>query len=214
MTRILSVAAHTPDPRVLAQAADVVLRGGVIVYPTETLYGIGANAGNAEAVSRVAQVKRRKESKPILAIVDSREMLGRLAALIPDSAVPVMEKFWPGPVTIVFKAHKGLPVELTQGTGTVGVRIPSSNVCLELLRHCGCPLTSTSANRSGEPAHRSMEEIKEALYEGVDLFIDAGPLPDSKPSTIITVATEPPQLVREGAISFDALRHVLPTLVR
>jgi L-threonylcarbamoyladenylate synthase len=198
----------------LVAAFDVIRTGGVIVYPTETLYGIGADATNAAAVRKVLQVKKRKDTKPILVIVHSVKMLRQLVAEIPASAERLMTEFWPGPLTLVFKASRELPEEVTQGSGTVGVRIPSNAFCLELLRRCNCPLTSTSANISGEPIHRTIGEIKKALDERIDLFIDAGVLPESKPSTVVSVVPENPKLIREGVISFESLRKVVPTIER
>jgi L-threonylcarbamoyladenylate synthase len=160
----------------------------------------------------VIAAKKRKDNKPILVIIHSVENLDELVAEIPSVARVLMKQFWPGPLTIVFKAKPGLPFELTQGSGTIGVRIPSNTFCLELLRRCGCPLTSTSANISGEPVHRTIAEIRTALNEGVDLFLDAGTLPVSKPSTLISVAESSPTMLREGVISFEETCAVLPDI--
>ncbi|HXG00866.1 MAG TPA: L-threonylcarbamoyladenylate synthase [Bacteroidota bacterium] len=198
----------------LEEASNVIQGGGVIVYPTETLYGIGADALNATAVQKVLAAKKRKDDKPLLAIVHSREMLCRIAASIPETAERLMEAFWPGPLTLIFVASADVPKELTQSTGTIGVRIPSHRFCLDLAERCGCPITSTSANISGEPVHRTIEEIRQALNEGIDLFVDAGTLPESKPSTVVSVVHDPPRLLREGVIDLDRLRTVLPTIQR
>lgn len=214
MSRILKVNAVAPEESAISEAAEVVQKGGVIVYPTETLYGIGADARNPAAVQKIIQAKKRKEHKPILVIVHSVEMLRQLVAETPASAEQLMKQFWPGSLTLVFKAIRGIPKELTQGSDTIGVRIPSNTFCLELLRRCNCPLTSTSANISGEPVHRSINEIKQALNEGIDLYIDAGVLPQSKPSTVVSVVGENPKLIREGIISFESLQAVVPTIIR
>ncbi len=198
----------------LVAAFDVIRTGGVIVYPTETLYGIGADATNSAAVRKVLQIKKRKDTKPILVIVHSVEILQQLVAEISASAERLMTEFWPGPLTLVFKALREIPEEVTQGSGTVGVRIPSNAFCLKLLRRCNCPLTSTSANISGEPVHRTIDDIKQALDEGIDLYIDAGVLPETKPSTVVSVVPENPKLIREGVISFESLRKVVPTIER
>jgi len=211
---LLHLNSEEVEESTLVAAFDVIRTGGVIVYPTETLYGIGADATSSAAVRKVLQVKKRKDTKPILVIVHSVEILQLLVAEIPASAERLMTAFWPGPLTLVFKALRGIPEEVTQGSGTVGARIPSNAFCLELLRRCNCPLTSTSANISGEPIHRTIDEIKKALDEGIDLFIDAGVLPESKPSTVVSVVPENPKLIREGVISFDSLRKVVPTIER
>ena len=214
MSLLLHLNSEEVEESTLVAAFDVIRTGGVIVYPTETLYGIGADATNSAAVRKVLQVKKRKDTKPILVIVHSVEILQLLVAEIPASAERLMTEFWPGPLTLVFKALREIPEEVTQGSGTVGARIPSNAFCLELLRRCNCPLTSTSANISGEPIHRTIDEIKKALDEGIDLFIDAGVLPESKPSTVVSVVPENPKLIREGVISFDSLRKVVPTIER
>ncbi len=205
---------NNPDEQVLAAASEVIAGGGVIIYPTETLYGIGADATNAAAVQRVYAVKKRKEEKPVLVLVHSKEMLRRIVAAIPESAKRLMEAFWPGPLTMVFLASEMIPNEITQSTGTVGVRIPSSTFCLKLVERCDCPLTSTSANISGEPVHRTIEQIQAALHEGVNLYIDAGTLPESKPSTVVSVVHDPPKLLREGVIDVAQLREILPHIQR
>ncbi len=214
MSLLLHLNSEEVEESTLVAAFDVIRTGGVIVYPTETLYGIGADATSSAAVRKVLQVKKRKDTKPILVIVHSVEILQLLVAEIPASAERLMTEFWPGPLTLVFKALREIPEEVTQGSGTVGARIPSNAFCLELLRRCNCPLTSTSANISGEPIHRTIDEIKKALDEGIDLFIDAGVLPESKPSTVVSVVPENPKLIREGVISFDSLRKVVPTIER
>jgi L-threonylcarbamoyladenylate synthase len=214
VSRTLAIKGETAERSVLAEAARVVAAGGVIVYPTETLYGIGAHALDPAAVRKVIGAKKRLQNKPILVIIDSRETLGQLAAEIPSSATALMDAFWPGPLTLVFHARPGLPSELTQGSETIGVRIPSSKFCRELLGHCGVPLTSTSANVSGEAVHRTIVEIQSALNEGIDLFIDAGTLPPSHPSTVVSVVSSFPKLIRQGVISFEEIQKVVPQVVR
>ncbi|MBX2990004.1 MAG: threonylcarbamoyl-AMP synthase [Bacteroidetes bacterium] len=212
MNRILSVSYDVPEHEVLDDAATVVLNGGVIVYPTETLYGIGADATNATAIRNVVKAKRRSDERPILVIIHSRDLLKNLVAGIPDFAEQLMQHFWPGPLTLVFKSAHGVPPELTRGSGTIGVRIPSNTFCLELLTRCNRPLTSTSANISGEPVHRTVDEIRLVMTDGIDLYIDAGRLPESKPSTVVSVVGKKPKLLREGVIPFDVLQEVLPAI--
>lgn len=211
---VLKLRLVSPEESVLTAAADVIRAGGVLVYPTETLYGIGADALNPSAIAKVIAAKKRNESKPILILAHSIPMVRTLVAEIQHSAYSFMEGFWPGPLTIVFKAARNIPAEITQGSGTIGIRIPSSKFCIELLKRCGCPLTSTSANISGEPVHRTIEEIHRALTAGIDLYIDAGSLPESKPSTVISVVNHPPKLIREGVISFETLQTVVPQTIR
>lgn len=213
-SKILKVTLDSPEESVIASAADVIRKGGVIVYPTETLYGIGADARNALAVRKVIAAKRRQDVKPILALVDSLEMMQMLTVEIPETALALMKRFWPGALTIVVKAAGHVPEEVTQGSGTIGIRIPANKFCIELLKMCACPITSTSANVSGEAVHRTIEGIRRALDAGIDLYVDAGTLPESKPSTVISIVDDPPKLIREGVISFEQIQAVVPQITR
>ncbi len=210
----LSVDPVRPQDGSLVLAAEVIQAGGIVVYPTETLYGIGANAWNPKAVKRVQEIKKREEPKPILVLVQSIEEAAGLSQEILPGARAFMDAFWPGPLTLVLKAANGLPEELTRGRGTIGVRIPSSTVSLRLLALCGCPITSTSANVSGAPAPGTIEKIERDLGPGIDLFLDAGVIPVRKPSTVLDVSGTRPRLLREGEIPYSQLLTISPTIDR
>jgi L-threonylcarbamoyladenylate synthase len=211
MNRVLRIDGEHPDEAVVTQAANIVRNGGIIVYPTETLYGIGADGRNPAAIRKVQQAKQRRESKPILVIVGSVDILVPLVLDITPNASLLMNAFWPGPLTMVFSASTAVPSELTLGTGTIGIRIPSNPFCLSLLEKAGVPLTSTSANLSGEQPARRIEQIEKQL-SGIDLFIDAGELPESQASTVIDVTGSSPKILRQGAVSLDCLRAVVPEI--
>jgi L-threonylcarbamoyladenylate synthase len=211
MSESVAVDVNYPDASVLKRAADVIRSGGLIVYPTETLYGIGADATNASAIRKVHKAKQRQEAKPILVIVDSQEMLHELVDTVSEPAKRLMERFWPGPLTLVFRASSLVPNELTQGGRTIGVRIPSSNLCLKLLAETRVPLTSTSANVSGEAPERTVEQIRRHL-SGIDLYLDAGELPESLPSTVVNVSFVVPRVLRIGIIRPAQLRQVVPDI--
>ncbi len=213
MALTLAVDREQPADRPLVLAAEVIQAGGVIVYPTETVYGIGANAWDGTAIAKVRALKRRTDQKPILVIVGSRDQLASVVDGITPLAERCMDAFWPGPLTLVFKASTRVPDLLSRGTGTIGVRIPSSPVCLRLLALAGCPLTSTSANLSGMPTLHTVSEIRQVIPLGIDLVLDAGVLPPSEPSTVLDVTTAQPRLLRAGAVSEARLREVVPTLV-
>lgn len=212
MALTLSVSLDAPEDKPLVLAAEVIQAGGLIVYPTETIYGIGSNALHRRGIKRIHALKRRTEQRPILVLVPTIESVLPLVERIPLTGRKFMEAFWPGPLTLVFSASRTLPEELTQGRGTVGIRIPSCILCLRLLELCECPITSTSANLSGEAPLSSIEEMKKVLTPGIDLYLDAGVLPPSKPSTVVDVSEDIPRLVREGAVSADALRAVVPDI--
>lgn len=205
----VSIRLDRPDPEVVARAAALIKAGGVIVYPTETLYGVGADAGNVAALRRVFDLKGREGGKPLLVIVDDFERLQPFVRSVTAESRLLMDAFWPGPLTLVFKASSGVAAELTAGTGTIGARVPSNDFCQALVRVCGGPVTSTSANRAGERTPDSVIEIRRVFPEGVDLFIDAGTLPSSAPSTVVDVSSSPPRLVREGAVRWDLIERTL-----
>jgi L-threonylcarbamoyladenylate synthase len=213
MTVILPIDLLAPAGEVLRRAADTVCSGGLIVYPTETVYGLGADALSNDAVRRVAAAKGRGGKKPILVIVHSRGAMEPLVKGISQAAESLMAAFWPGPVTLVFRAGKVLPEGITGGTGTVGIRIPSSVVCRRLVEMVGGPVTSTSANVSGRTVPGTVAEIEAALGPRVDLFLDGGALPPGPPSSVVDVSTDPPVLLREGALPAHRLRSVVPALV-
>lgn len=210
----LKIDQKNPPDQALVLAAEVIQAGGVVVYPTETVYGIGANAWNSGAVLRVQEIKHRAQPKPILVVVDSVEAASGVTDEVTPLARRFMERFWPGPLTLVMRASTLLPKSLTLGRGTIGVRIPSNPVCLRLLTLCACPLTSTSANISGETTAATAEEIERELGPGVDLYLNAGALLVSTPSTVLDVTGDRPRLLREGAISFDQLTSVSPFIDR
>jgi L-threonylcarbamoyladenylate synthase len=209
MAHTIKVDRLHPDPSVLSRAAEVVRDGGIIVYPTETVYGIGSGAFQAGAIKRLHALKRRNEPKPLILLVGHSEEIPPLVREIPAPARVLMETFWPGPVTLLFSAAPGLPEELTQGRGTIGIRIPSSDLCLRLLALCGVPLTSTSANLAGEAPLRSIGEMISLFPAGVDLYLDAGELPPSRSSTVVDVSRGTPSIVREGAIPSEEIFRTL-----
>lgn len=210
----LNIDTHSPSDRTLVLAAEVIQAGGVIVYPTDTLYGLGANAWNAGAAARVAGIKKRPEDKPVLVLVHSAGAALGLTDEVTDAARALIASLWPGPLTLVFRCGTHVPPSVTGNSGKIGVRVPASRTCVRLSELSGCPLISTSANISGEPAQGSVQEIERSLGPGVDLFIDGGILPASLPSTIVDVSDPVPRLVREGAIAYDDLKHIVPTILR
>lgn len=213
MSLVLKVDAAQPEDKPMVLAAEVIQAGGVIVYPTETLYGIGANAWDGVAIAKVRAIKQREGQKPILVVIKDNEQLASLTNEVSNEAQALIARFWPGPLTMVFTATKQVPDLLSQGSGTIGVRIPSSPFCLRLLALCGCPLTSTSANLSGGPILHSVMEIRRAIPRGVDLFLDAGELRPTLPSTVLDVTVSPPRILRSGAVPLADLRKVIPAIV-
>lgn len=209
MAKTLKIDPVQPDFDALCTVAHEILHGRVIIYPTDTVYGIGADACNSLAVERVFEIKKRDPGKPILILVNSVEMASRLVASIPDYARALIAKFWPGPITLVFRASPSLPVRLTGGTGAIGIRYPQHLFCLKVLQICNRPITSTSANISGEEQPLSLDEIAKTFDPRVDLIVDAGDLLSTQPSTVLDVTGFSPKLLREGAIPYESLKPYL-----
>ena len=186
----------------VAEAAEVLRAGGVIVFPTDTLYGLGADALSDEAVEKIARIKGRDENKPIHAIVSDTRMMARYAEINPGGK-KLAEKFFPGPLTIIFKKRERLISGIAKHIATIGIRIPDNDFCIEMARAFDGPVTATSANRAGEVPQRSLNAILAQLGDAaqeIDLVFDAGELPSSLPSTVIDVSKGEMAILREGAI--------------
>ncbi|MFM8552170.1 MAG: L-threonylcarbamoyladenylate synthase [Nitrospiraceae bacterium] len=195
----------------LDEADRLVQAGGVMALPTESFYAIGAPVGpapaQAEAIARVCRIKGRADGKPLLVLIADESQLLSLVADVPCAARVLMQRLWPGPLTIVFPAAEGLPDDLTAGTGTVGVRWSACPLLREVLRRTG-PLTGTSANRSGAPPARTAEEVDLALGADLDLILDGGPTPAAQPSTVVDVGG-PLRVLREGPITKVQIAAIL-----
>lgn len=185
----------------LAAAARVLWEGGLVAFPTETFYGLGANALDPEAVARVFRAKGRPADKPLLVLVDSLAMATEVAAEIPRRARELIARYWPGPLTLILPARPGVPAALTAGTGTVGVRVPGHPLALALVRAAALPITAPSANPHGGRSPRTAAEVVAAIGARVDLVLDGGPTPGGLPSTVLDVTVAPPRIVRAGAVA-------------
>ena len=181
--------------------SQVILQGGVAAFPTETFYGLGADARNEEALQKIFQIKGREENKPLLLLIADRDWLSGLVRNIPPAAGRLMEKFWPGPLTLVFEASPRLSALLTGGTGTVGVRLSPHPVAQALIRAVGRAITATSANLSGQPSASVAAEVFRALGNRVDAILDGGQTPGGLGSTVLDVSSPAPRIIRRGVIS-------------
>jgi L-threonylcarbamoyladenylate synthase len=205
--QIIGVDAHSSDvPR---RAVQVLREGGLVAFPTDTFYALGARADDEAAVARVIAAKRRPPTEPMPVLVADRDQWRALVTGLPDAAVRLADRFWPGPLTIVCPRATYLPPALTGGRDTVGVRQPNAPVALGLCRALGMPLVGTSANLHGMPAPVIASQVALDLGDAVDLILDGGRCPVGRPSTVIDVTRTPPVILRAGAISAEALRQVL-----
>jgi L-threonylcarbamoyladenylate synthase len=188
--------------------AAVLRRGGVVAYPTETFYGLGAVAADAAAVERLARAKGRPDGKPLPLLAADLAAVEAVAVLDAD-ARRVAARLWPGPLTLVLPARPGLPAAVTAGTGTVGVRIPGSDVARRLARAAGCAIVSTSANPSGGPPPVRAEALDPALRARLDAVLDAGPVPGGLPSTLAVIEGGRARLLRIGPVTLEDVERAL-----
>lgn len=209
MTRIVNPGA---DLQALDQAVDVAARGGLIVFPTDTVYGVGASVDRPDAVGRLYIAKGRPLERAIPVLVSGHEAVDRLATQVDDLSRALMKRFWPGPLTVVVPAAGWLSDEIVRGTGGVGVRMPDHPVALALIEKSGGALATTSANRSGEPETRTAKDAFDAIGERVDLVVDGGETPGGVPSTVVRViGPGEVEILRAGAIEPDTLRAFAAT---
>ncbi len=179
---------------------NVISRGGVIAYPTDTFYGLGVDPKNPIAVTRLSEIKGRTRDQPILLLIAKAEDVKKWTAEINPASEQLMEKFWPGPLTLVFKARKEVLRELTAGTGTIGLRVPGNEFTRSLLDFLGIALTGTSANVSGGSSPQTAEDAATSLGDTVDLILDGGRTSGGRPSTVVDVSTGKPSVLREGVL--------------
>lgn len=200
MTRVVAVDARAPSPAALADAVAALRAGRVIAFPTETFYGLGAAALMPAAVRHIFEVKGRPEDKPLLVLVDSIAMVERLAVEIPERARVLMERHWPGALTLVLSARPDVPSGVTAGSGTVGVRLSAHPVAQALVRALGQPITAPSANPSGLPPPSTAAEVVRYFPRGLAIVLDAGATAGGAPSTVLDVTVDPPRVLRAGAV--------------
>lgn len=205
MARVIRIARESPDPVLVGAAVEVLRRGGVLAFPTETFYGLGADGLSASAVKRVFAAKRRPVNKPLLVLIAETAHLDRVASRPPELAYTLARKFWPGPLTLVLNGAEGLPGELTGFTGKIGVRVEGHPVAAALVRGLKGPLTATSANLTGHTPALTAEEALSQLGDSVDLILDAGECTGGAGSTVLDLTSESPLVLREGRVPSKVL---------
>jgi len=205
----VSIDPENHQQRLIRKGAEVIKAGGLVAYPTETFYALGADALNERAVEKVYHVKGRSFHKALTVIIDREESLGSLVANVPPEAEKIIARFWPGPLTIILEASPHVPAILTAGSGKVGVRISSSPFATSLASAAGCPLTATSANPSGLDAFTRAEDISSHLRDKVDLILNCGETPGGPPSSLLDMTASPPLIMRAGAVSREMIEECL-----
>ena len=210
MTLCLKIDPGKPDEEKLAEAVRVLREGGVVAFPTETFYGLGADARNEAAVEKIFRIKGRNFRNPLSVIVANDREVIPLVEEIPATATILMQTFWPGPLTLIFRAAPSVSSRLTGGTGKIGIRVSSHPIARFLAAGLAGPLTATSANLSGGPECSSADAVIRALGELPDAVIDGGETPGVAGSTILDVTGFPPRILREGAIPRSLILNALP----
>jgi L-threonylcarbamoyladenylate synthase len=207
-TRIFKISPGAPSREAIHAAAGVVRTGGVFVFPTDTVYGLGCHLFRRDAVGRVYALKGRHYSKPLPVLIHDLKELSILAESVPKEALPLMKKFWPGPLTLVFKAST-LARIATGGRDTIAVRLPKDKFLRGVLRAAGLPLASTSANASGKPACTSGKPVIAQFSGRVEVIVDAGTTEHEVASTVLDLSSYPFTVRREGAVSKHTILQAL-----
>ena len=211
LTRVIRIDPAAPDEERLREAAALLHAGALVAFPTETVYGLGANALDPEALRRIYAVKGRPASNPLIAHGASLQAFADLIGPPPEALVR-LTPFWPGPLTVVLPASPRAPKELSAGRGTVALRIPDHPVALALLEVAGIPLAAPSANSFSRPSPTQAEHVLADLGGAIPLVIDAGETPVGIESSVVDLTVEPPALLRPGALAYEELRKALPGL--
>jgi L-threonylcarbamoyladenylate synthase len=201
MTFRLKIDPGKPDEQLLTEVLEILRGGGVVAFPTETFYGLGADARRGAAVEKIFRLKGRNFQNPVPVIVDNDREVIPLVAEMPTTARILMQKFWPGALTIVFCASPSVPPRLTGGTGTIGIRVSSHPIARLLAEGLSGPLTATSANLSGGSECSTAEEVVRAFGNSLDAVVDGGKTAGGLGSTILDVTVSPPLIRREGVVS-------------
>lgn len=208
-TKLLKVNPQEPETETVREAANIIKKGGLVAFPTETVYGLGADALNAEAVLALFTAKNRPLDNPPIVHIEKTDDVYRLTQQVSSQAEKLMHAFWPGPLTLVFKRSKLVPDVTVAGLDTVAIRMPQHKVALALIHESGCPIAAPSANIAGKPSPTSAQHVFEDLNGRVDAILDGGPTRIGVESTVLDVSVDPPMLLRPGGVSLEVLRETI-----
>ena len=213
-TAVIAIDVRRPEPAALARAAEVLRGGGLVAFPTETVYGLGANALDRTALARIFAAKGRPATNPVIVHVANITEVRRVAASWPPVAQALADRFWPGPLTLVLEKHPNLPDIVTAGGPTVAVRSPAHAVAQGLIQAAGLPIAAPSANLSTRISPTRAEHVLRGLEGKIDLLLDGGPTYGGLESTVLDLTTNPPTLLRPGLISPAAIEAVIGPIER
>ena len=204
-TEVLRINSKKPDDGIIERASSLIRSGEIVAFPTETVYGLGANALDPLAISKIYQIKGRPSDNPLIVHIGDLNMLSGLVSTIPPREMRMIKKFWPGPITLIFKKSKSVPKITTGGLGTVAVRMPRNKIALALIKRSGLPIAAPSANLSGKPSPTNASHVKEDLNGKVKLILDGGRTEIGIESTVIDMTPRIPVILRPGGISKERI---------
>jgi L-threonylcarbamoyladenylate synthase len=208
-TLMLKVDPQKPNLEKVRTAANIIKQGGLVAFPTETVYGLGADALNSTAVLSLFEAKKRPLDNPPIVHVENIRDVYTLAAQVPPKAERLMREFWPGPLTLIFKRSQTVPEVTVAGLGTIAVRMPKHNVALALIRESRCPIAAPSANLAGKPSPTTAKHVFDDLNGRIDAILDGGSTCIGVESTVLDLSVDPPMVLRPGGTPLEALRKML-----
>jgi L-threonylcarbamoyladenylate synthase len=208
-TLVMKMNANQPEMDNIRIAAEVIRKGGIVAFPTETVYGLGADALNSEAVVKIFVAKKRPPDNPIIVHVANREDVYKLARKVPKAAEKLMTEFWPGPLTLVLRRSEVVPDITVVGLDTIAIRMPNNKVALALIAESKVPIAAPSANLAGKPSPTTAKHVMDDLAGRIDAILDAGPTKIGVESTVLDMTTHPPQILRPGGAPLEKLESVL-----
>lgn len=208
-TLVLKVNPKKPDEKKIRKAAEIIVKGGLVAFPTETVYGLGADALNPKAILALFKAKKRPLDNPPIIHVSNLKEVYRLVMEVSSKAKKLMEKFWPGPLTLIFTRSKVVPDVTVAGLETIAIRMPEHNVALSLIKESGCPIAAPSANAAGRPSPTTAQHVLEDLEGLIDVVLDAGPTRIGVESTVLDLTVDPPQILRPGGVILEKLQEIL-----
>lgn len=211
-TTIINIDKDNIDKKLLENAVDIINMGGIVAFPTETVYGLGADGLNADAVKKIFQVKGRPSDNPLILHIYHIAQLNMLTDEVPSLARECMERFWPGPLTMIFNKSHLVPDITSAGLDTVAIRMPDHPIALELIKRSGTAIAAPSANISGKPSPTSADHVRADLSGNIEMIIDGGDTGIGLESTVLDLSTDVPTILRPGGVTFEQLSEFIPNL--
>jgi len=209
-TKVVKVNKENPEKETIKEAAKIIKEGGTVAFPTETVYGLGANCFDEGAIDKIFLAKGRPQDNPLILHVSNVEQVYTLVESVSERAKMLMERFWPGPLTLIFNKSEKVSKKVTGGLSTVAIRMPNHKVALSLIEESGVPIAAPSANLSGRPSPTEASHVIEDLFGKIDMIIDGGRVNIGVESTVLDISVEIPTILRPGRVTIEDLLQVFP----